>query len=53
MQIGYISMQAEEDVAVRMKRIADYIAIYTGEVPQQRELDRFYARHGYRPGPGA
>lgn len=52
-QIGYISMQAEEDVAVRMKRIADYIAIYTDEVPQQRELDRFYARHGYRPGPGA
>ncbi|MRG68122.1 TetR family transcriptional regulator [Rhizobium pusense] len=52
-QIGYISMQAEEDVAVRMRRIADYIAIYTGEVPQQRELDRFYARHGYRPGPGA
>ncbi|WP_194287702.1 TetR/AcrR family transcriptional regulator [Agrobacterium sp. ICMP 6402] len=50
-QIGYISMQVEEDVAVRMKRIADYIAIYTGEVPQQRELDRFYARHGYKPGP--
>lgn len=48
-QIGYISMQSEEDVAVRMKRIPDYIAIYTGEVPQQRELDRFYARHGYRP----
>ena len=52
-QIGYISMQADEDVAVRMRRIADYIAIYTGEVPQQRELDRFYARHGYRPSPGA
>ncbi|WP_174373169.1 TetR/AcrR family transcriptional regulator [Agrobacterium tumefaciens] len=50
-QIGYISMQVEEDVAVRMKRIADYIAIYTDEVPQQRELDRFYARHGYKPGP--
>ncbi|TRB06529.1 TetR/AcrR family transcriptional regulator [Agrobacterium tumefaciens] len=50
-QIGYISMQVEEDVAVRMRRIADYIAIYTGEVPQQRELDRFYARHGYRPAP--
>ncbi|MNU07327.1 hypothetical protein D3C72_2528620 [compost metagenome] len=49
-QIGYISMQSEEDMAVRMKRIPDYIAIYTGEVPQQRELDRFYARHGYRPG---
>lgn len=49
-QIGYISMQSEEDVAVRMQRIPDYIAIYTGEVPQQRELDRFYARHGYRSG---
>ena len=49
-QIGYISMQSYEDVAVRMQRIPDYIAIYTGEMPQQRELDRFYARHGYRPG---
>ncbi|WP_028746626.1 TetR/AcrR family transcriptional regulator [Rhizobium mesoamericanum] len=49
-QIGYISMQTKEDVAVRMKRIPEYIAIYTGEIPQQRELDRFYARHGYRPG---
>ncbi|MDH0616919.1 MULTISPECIES: TetR/AcrR family transcriptional regulator [unclassified Agrobacterium] len=52
-QIGYISMQSEEDVAVRMQRIPDYIAIYTGEMPQPRELDRFYARHGYRPGSGA
>ncbi|MBB5574882.1 TetR/AcrR family transcriptional regulator [Rhizobium paranaense] len=48
-QIGYISMQSNEDIALRMKRIPEYIAIYTGEVPQQRELDRFYARHGYKP----
>lgn len=48
-QIGYISMQTREDVAVRMRRIPDYIAIYTGETPQQRELDRFFARHGYKP----
>ncbi|MBB2861143.1 UNVERIFIED_ORG: AcrR family transcriptional regulator [Rhizobium etli] len=48
-QIGYISMQSMEDIAVRMKRIPEYIAIYTGEVPQQRELDRFFSRHGYRP----
>ncbi|MHA7971584.1 TetR/AcrR family transcriptional regulator [Rhizobium sp. CAU 1783] len=48
-QIGYISMQSNEDIALRMKRIPEYIAIYTGEVPQQRELDRFFARHGYRP----
>jgi AcrR family transcriptional regulator len=48
-QIGYISMQSKESVAVRMKRIPEYIAIYTGEIPEQRELDRFYARHGYKP----
>ncbi|PTM92179.1 TetR/AcrR family transcriptional regulator [Mycoplana dimorpha] len=46
-QIGYISMQSREDVALRMKRIPEYIAIYTGQVPQQRELDRFFARHGH------
>lgn len=48
-QIGYISMQSKESVAVRMTRIPEYIAIYTGETPEQRELDRFYARHGYKP----
>jgi AcrR family transcriptional regulator len=47
-QIGYISMQSTEDLALRMKRIPEYIAIYTGNVPHQRELDRFFARHGYR-----
>jgi len=48
-QIGYISMQSSEDTFTRMKRIPEYIAIYTGEIPQQRELDRFFARHGYKP----
>jgi AcrR family transcriptional regulator len=48
-QIGYISMQSKEDIALRMKRIPEYIAIYTGQPPQQRELDRFFARHGYKP----
>lgn len=48
-QIGYISMQSTEDIALRMKRIPDYIAIYTGEIPRKRELDRFFARHGYKP----
>ncbi|WP_376743870.1 TetR/AcrR family transcriptional regulator [Ensifer canadensis] len=47
-QIGYISMQSTEDLALRMKRIPEYIAIYTGNGPQQRELDRFFARHGYK-----
>ncbi|OLP53022.1 TetR family transcriptional regulator [Rhizobium rhizosphaerae] len=48
-QIGYISMQSQENVALRMRRIPEYIAIYTGQIPQRRELDRFYARHGYQP----
>lgn len=48
-QIGYISMQSKEDTALRMKRIPEYIAIYTGEIPQKRELDRFFSRHGYKP----
>jgi AcrR family transcriptional regulator len=48
-QIGYISMQSKEDIAVRMKRIPEYIAIYTGQVPEQRELDRFFSRNDYQP----
>lgn len=48
-QIGYISMQPREDLSTRMPRIAHYVEIYTGEPPQQRELDRFFARHGYKP----
>lgn len=47
-QIGYISMQSTETLALRMKRIPEYIAIYTGEVPRPKELARFFARHGYQ-----
>ena len=46
-QIGYISMQTKEDLALRMSRIPQYIEIFTGARPTQRELDRFYARHGH------
>ena len=47
-QIGYISMQTEEDLALRLKRIPEYVAIFTGTVPEQREIDRFLSRH--KPG---
>ncbi|WP_428696314.1 TetR/AcrR family transcriptional regulator [Stappia sp.] len=47
-QIGYISMQTQEDSAERLRRIADYVEIFTGVAPQQRELDRFFARHAHR-----
>lgn len=46
-QIGYISMQPNEDLRERMKRMRDYVDIFTGRAPEQRELDRFFARHGY------
>ena len=46
-QIGYISMQSKEDLAMRMRRIPEYVEIFTGEAPQRREMDRFCARHGY------
>ena len=46
-QIGYISMKAQENIIERFKRIADYVEIFAGQRPEQRELDRFFARHGY------
>jgi AcrR family transcriptional regulator len=49
-QIGYISMQTHEEVSVRMRRISKYVEIFTGETLEQRELNRFFARHGYVPG---
>lgn len=48
-QIGYISMQTAEDVETRLRRIPDYVEIFTGKAPQQRELARFFARHGGAP----
>lgn len=46
-QIGYISLHITEDMATRMKRIPEYVAMYTGVYPEQRELDRFYSRIGF------
>lgn len=46
-QIGYISMQTGEDLSVRMPRMATYVEIFTGQAPEPREMDRFFARHGY------
>ncbi len=46
-QIGYISMNTPEDLLTRMQRIPEYVKIFTGQVPEHRELQRFYARHGY------
>lgn len=43
-QIGYISMQASEDIPTRLARIPTYVEIYTGAYPEPREIARFNAR---------
>lgn len=45
-QIGYISMQAEETLPTRLERIPHYVEIYTGQPPAAREMARFRARFG-------
>ncbi len=49
-QIGYISMQVQEDLAVRMARMPDYVKTFTGQAASDSELRRFHARHGYTSG---
>ncbi|MEJ2030619.1 MAG: TetR/AcrR family transcriptional regulator [Maritimibacter sp.] len=46
-QIGYISMQMREDMALRMARIPDYVQTFTGLCPSEGELARFHAQHGF------
>ncbi|MEQ8332609.1 TetR/AcrR family transcriptional regulator [Nisaea sp.] len=52
-QIGYISMQIEEPLALRMERIPAYVKTFCGQPPTQSELARFHARHGFQPPTGA
>jgi len=42
-------MKSEEDLQTRMTRIPSYVEIFTGQAALPRELDRFFARHGYNP----
>jgi len=44
-QIGYISMHVSEDWQERIARMPDYIEVFTGQRPNQPEIDRFKARH--------
>lgn len=44
-QIGYISMQTQEDIDLRLERIPHYLTVFTGDHPTTSELDRFNARH--------
>jgi AcrR family transcriptional regulator len=44
-QIGYISMQTKEDLALRLSRLPQYVEVFANTVPQKHEMDRFMARH--------
>ena len=48
-QIGYISMQVRESDDTRMRRVPAYVKVFTGGPATDKELARFYARHGYMP----
>lgn len=44
-QIGYISMQIQQPEDRRIARMPDYIEVFTGQRPDQTDIDRFMARH--------
>lgn len=46
-QIGYISMQIREDLAIRIARVPGYVQIFSGQSATERELARFHARMGH------
>lgn len=44
-QIGYISMMVTDDPVERVKRMPDYVEVYTGMKPTEAEIARFMGRH--------
>ena len=44
-QVGYISMQVEEDRQERLARVQQYVEIFAGTVPSAKDVDRFLDRH--------
>ncbi|MGS4946907.1 TetR/AcrR family transcriptional regulator [Meridianimarinicoccus sp. RP-17] len=51
-QIGYISMQVQEQPEIRMARVPGYVQTFTGVAPTPSELARFHARLGFKPDAG-
>jgi hypothetical protein len=43
-QLGYVSTHPNEDIGLRMSRIADYMEVFTTVRPAQHELGRFFSR---------
>lgn len=46
-QIGYITMQTQETLATRMRRVPDYVKAFTGQLPSDSEISRFHHRHAF------
>ena len=44
-QVGYISIMVEELITDRLKRMPDYVEIFTGRPPSEGEIARFIVRH--------
>lgn len=51
-QIGYIASEVQEENDPRMARMPDYIEVFTGQRPTDREWQRFCARHRSQPSQG-
>jgi AcrR family transcriptional regulator len=49
MQIGYYSLELAEPLATRLAYTPDYLAAFTGRVPDPREIDAFVAAVRARP----
>ncbi len=49
-QIGYIALQVEEPLAVRLSRVARYVEIYAGRAPTAAEMARYCAGLTLPPG---
>jgi AcrR family transcriptional regulator len=48
-QIGYISMQVQESIEIRMSRIRRYVEIFSGQSLTASEMARFRARFKFTP----
>ena len=44
-QVGYLSMEVEEDPVARLNRVPHYVEMFSGQPPTQAEIAEFMARH--------
>ena len=53
-QLGYLASRPNDPMSLRMSRIAAYAELFTSVPPEERELERFFARRkAWPPGPVA